>query len=158
MKPAADLSIRLFDEIVMAKKARGRPNLASGISRLSTIRGSYRASLLPPGAIPPPVSTSRFSAFTGSSSSSSATKIPMFLSDQTDHIWRTASVPVPNGKFPGEYHDVVTRVPMRLESLYMREPRAIQGVVPRPEPRGIKGLVRKRVPSMLGTTPPPETH
>ena len=155
MKPATDSTIRIFDEIVMAKKARGRPNIASGISRLSTIRGSYRASLLPPGVMQSSSSTSRFSPFSSSSSSSSsAAKIPAFLSDQTDHIWRTASVPVPNGKFAGEYHDVVTRVPMRLDPLYMREPRAIQGVA-RPEQRGLKGLVRKRVPSMLGTTPPP---
>jgi hypothetical protein len=90
-----------------------------------------------------------------SGSGSLSAKIPSFLADQTDHLWRTASVPLPSGKFPGEYHDVVTRMPMRLDPLYMREPRAIQGVPP-PEQRNHKGLVRKRVPSMMDTTPPPE--
>lgn len=80
--------------------------------------------------------------------------MPGYLSDTTDHIWRTASVPVPSAKFQGDYRSVVTRVPLRLDPALMREPRAIQGV-PRPEQGGkIKGLVRKQVASMLG--PPSE--
>jgi hypothetical protein len=44
----------------------------------------------------------------------------------------------------------VTRVPLRLDSSLMREPRAIQGV-PRPSEQGrVKGLQRKQVASMLG--------
>jgi hypothetical protein len=77
--------------------------------------------------------------------------VPGYLSDTTDHIWRTASVPVPSAKFQGDYRSVVTRVPLKLDSALMREPRAIQGV-PRPaeQGRGIKMLVRKQVASMLG--------
>lgn len=136
MHPATDNSIRLFDEIIMAKKARGRSGLSTGLSRLSTIRASHGASI--PSAFSPP---GRFN------------KIPPYLGDTTDHIWRTASVPLPKGNFPGEYRAVVTRVPARLDRTLMREPRAIQGV-PRVEQRGTRGLIRKQVPSMLGTTPP----
>lgn len=116
----------------MAKKARGRPGLASGLSRLSTIRSSQNSGFAPPSR-------------TG--------KISGYLGDTSDHIWRTASVPLPKGNFPGDYRTIVTRVPARLEKSLMREPRAIQGV-PRMEQRGTRGLVRKQVPSMLGTTPP----
>lgn len=138
VKPAADASIRLFDEILMAKKARGRTGLSTGLSRLSTIRASHGASLQT-GYYQPP---------------SRSSKVPPYLGDTSDHIWRTASVPLPKGSFPGEYRSVVTRVPARLDRSLMREPRAIQGV-PRVEQRGARGLIRKQVPSMLGTTPPP---
>lgn len=142
MKPATDPSIRLFDEIIMAKKARGRPGLTSGLSRLSTIRAAHGASL----------GSSPFS--NGTSRSSSSSKVPGYLSDTNDHIWRTASVPVSKGNFPGEYRAIITRVPARLDRSLMREPRAIYGV-PRVDPRGSsRGLARKQVPSMLGTTPP----
>ncbi|KAH7157104.1 AEX-3 domain-containing protein [Dactylonectria macrodidyma] len=137
VKPAADASIRLFDEILMAKKARGRTGLSTGLSRLSTIRASHGASLQTGYYAPP----------------SRSSKVPPYLGDTSDHIWRTASVPLPKGSFPGEYRSVVTRVPTRLDRSLMREPRAIQGV-PRVEQRGARGLIRKQVPSMLGTTPP----
>ncbi|KAJ9149251.1 Ddenn domain protein [Pleurostoma richardsiae] len=124
-------SIRLFDEIILAKRARGRPGLSVGLSRLSTIRASHGVSSgMPPRA-----------------------KVPSYLSDTSEHIWRTASVPVPNAKFPGDYRSVSTRVPIKLDPSLMREPRSIQGV-PRPEQRGARGFMRKQVPSMLGTTPP----
>ncbi|GJN74329.1 dDENN domain-containingprotein [Purpureocillium lilacinum] len=139
MKPASEASVRLFDEIIMAKKARGRTGLSSGLSRLSTIRASHGASANTWGL--------------GASSRTPAGKAPTFLTDTSDHIWRTASVPLPKGNFPGEYRSVVTRIPSRLDRTLMREPRAIQGV-PRMEQRGARGLVRKQVPSMLGTTPP----
>lgn len=58
-------------------------------------------------------------------------------------------MPVPSAKFQGDYHSVVTRVPLRLDPALMREPRAIQGV-PRPEQGRVKKLVRKQVASMLG--------
>ncbi|KAG7138346.1 DENN domain-containing protein like [Verticillium longisporum] len=83
-KPGTTASIRFFDEIIMAKKARGRPGIVSGLSRLSTIRSSHGAS-------------SNSSAF----SPPSRLKIPTYLSDTSDHMWRTASVPVPSAKFPG---------------------------------------------------------
>ncbi|ODA81671.1 hypothetical protein RJ55_00173 [Drechmeria coniospora] len=138
-KPPTDSAIRVFDEIIIAKRARGRSGLSSGLSRLSTIRASH-----PPSAnawvtsTPPRTPTS---------------KRPSFLTETSDHIWRTASVPLPKGNFPGEYRSVVTRIPSRLDCTLMREPRAIQGV-PRMEQRGARGLIRKQVPSMLGTTPP----
>ncbi|KAL4723327.1 hypothetical protein ACLX1H_009817 [Fusarium chlamydosporum] len=131
MQPANNASIRLFDEIIMAKKARGRSGLATGLSRLSTIRASHGASTY--GGFGPP---------RGGSNS----KIPAFLGDMSDHIWRTASVPLPKGNFPGEYRTVVTRTPARLDRSLMREPRSIQGM-PRVEPRGTRGLIRKQVPS-----------
>lgn len=133
--PAAEPSIRLFDEVIMAKKARGRPGLAAGLSRLSTIRQSHGA-------------TANASSFSAPSRSG---KPPSYLGDTTDHIWRTASVPLPKGNFPGEYHAIISRTPARLDRALMREPRAIQGV-PRMEQRGARGVARKQVPSML---PPP---
>ncbi|KAL2135634.1 hypothetical protein VTI74DRAFT_7584 [Chaetomium olivicolor] len=135
--PASDPAIRLFDEIILAKKARGRPAFSAGLSRLSTLRASH-------GVAP---------SFNAPSHHSRPAKVPGYLSDTTDHIWRTASVPVPSAKFQGDYRSVVTRVPLRLDSSLMREPRAIQGV-PRPEQGRVKGLVRKQVASMLG--PPVE--
>lgn len=135
--PANASAIRLFDEIIMAKRARGRTGLSTGLSRLSTIRASHGASLHA-GSFAPP---------------NRGGKVPQFLGDTSDHIWRTASVPLPKGNFPGEYRSVVTRIPARLVRSLMREPRSIQGM-PRVEPRGARGLIRKQVPSMLGTTPP----
>ena len=120
----------------MAKRARGRSGFSGGLSRLSTIRASHGASLHA-GYAPP----------------SRGGKVPPYLSDFSDHIWRTASVPLPKGNFPGEYRTVVTRVPARLDRALMREPRSIQGL-PRMEQRGARGLIRKQVPSILGTTPP----
>lgn len=125
----------------MAKRARGRSGfsggLSGGLSRLSTIRASHGASLHA-GSFAPP---------------SRGGKVPSYLGDASDHIWRTASVPLPKGNFPGEYRSVVTRVPARLDRALMREPRSIQGL-PRMEQRSARGLIRKQVPSMLGTTPP----
>ncbi|ELQ35611.1 dDENN domain-containing protein [Pyricularia oryzae Y34] len=124
--------IRLFDEILLAKKARGRPTMGT-LSRLSTIRVSHGASL-------------------GSHSTPGRlTKVAGYLGDTSDHIWRTASVPFPNAKFPGDYRSVITRVPTKLDPTLMKEPRAIQGV-PRAEQGGRRGLVRKQVPSTLNAT------
>ncbi|KKO99018.1 hypothetical protein THAR02_08889 [Trichoderma harzianum] len=144
IKLASEPEIRLFDEIIMAKKARGRTGLPSSLSRLSTLRGNSGTNswgLSPSGR-------------SGSSASSSGSngKIPPYLSDTSEHIWRTASVPLPKGNFPGEYHSIVTRMPARLDRSLIREPRTIQGV-PRVEPRGPKGVARKQVPNMLGGTP-----
>lgn len=135
--PSTHSAVRLFDEIILAKKARGRPALG-GLSRLSTIRASHGAS----------------SGLLGSGSRQSKTS--GFLGDTSDHIWRTASVPVPVAKFPGDYRAVTTRVPARLDPSLMKEPRAIQGV-PRPEQRGTRGLIRKQVASMIGPPTPTES-
>ncbi|ETS78840.1 hypothetical protein PFICI_08693 [Pestalotiopsis fici W106-1] len=134
-QPGSTPAIRLFDEIILAKKARGKTGL-SGLSRLSTIRASHGVSQSMPGIQIP----------------SKPGKSQGWLNDTEDHLWRTASVPVPNAKFPGDYHEVVTRVPVKFDSSLMKEPRAIAGV-PRAEPRK-KGFLRKQVPSMmLGSTP-----
>ncbi|KAM0815269.1 putative DENN domain-containing protein [Seiridium cardinale] len=134
-QPGSTPSIRLFDEIILAKRARGKPGFP-GLSRLSTIRASHGVSHSLPGIQIP----SRHGKPQG------------YLNDTSDHIWRTASVPVPNAKFPGDYREVTTRIPIKLDSSLMKEPRAIAGV-PRVEPRK-KGFLRKQVPSMMmGSTP-----
>jgi hypothetical protein len=132
-KASSQPEIRLFDEILLAKKSRGKPGLSSGLSRLSTIRASHGVS----------------SSISGLPSKG---KPPSYLTDTSDHIWRTASVPVPNAKFNGEYRAITTRIPARLDPALMKEPRAIQGV-PRPEHRR-RGLLRKQVPSMMGLPSP----
>ncbi|KAK4222495.1 AEX-3 domain-containing protein [Podospora fimiseda] len=131
--PASENSIRLFDEIILAKKARGRPAFSTSLSRLSTLRASHLA----PG-------------FPGNNRQA---RIPSYLGDTSDHIWRTAQVPVPSAKFNGDYRSVVTRIPLKLDPALMKEPRSIQGV-PRPEQGKAKKLMRKQVASMLG--PPPD--
>ncbi|KAL1881981.1 hypothetical protein VTK73DRAFT_3310 [Phialemonium thermophilum] len=131
--PPTAHSIRLFDEILMAKRARGRPVLSTGLSRLSTIRASHGVST---GLAP-----------------AKRSRVPGYLSDTSDHIWRTASVPVPSAKFSGDYRSVITRIPAKLDPSLMKEPRAIQGV-PRPEQGRSRGLIRKQVASMLGPPSP----
>ncbi|KAK6825093.1 hypothetical protein PG987_012587 [Apiospora arundinis] len=135
LNPATNPAVRLFDEIILAKKARGKPGL-TGLSRLSTIRASHGLSHSLPGM----------------HGSSKTTKPQGYLSDTNDHIWRTASVPLPNAKFDGDYRAIVTRIPGKLDRSLMKEPRAIEGV-PRPEQRK-RGLIRKQVPSMMMTTSP----
>ena len=101
-----DPSIRLFDEIILAKKNRGR---TSFFSKSSTT----------------------------------------FLSDTSDHLWRSATVPMTGGgKFPGDYKSVVSRIPAKLDPTLMKEPKSIQGV-PRVD-KGTGKVGRKAVPSMLG--------
>ncbi|KAI0884723.1 DENN-domain-containing protein [Annulohypoxylon maeteangense] len=134
-QPGTNPEIRLFDEIILAKKARGRSGLSSGLSRLSTIRASHGVSASLPGLQIP----------------SRHQKQASFLTDTSDHIWRTACVPVPNAKFQGDYRSVTTRIPARLDPSLMKEPRAIQGV-PRAEQRR-RGVMRKQVPSMMIPTP-----
>ncbi|KAI2642182.1 dDENN domain-containing protein [Xylaria nigripes] len=126
-QPPTNPAIRLFDEIILAKKARGKTGLTSGLSRLSTIRASHGIS---------------------SSFPTKSAKSQSYLTDTSDHLWRTASVPMPNAKFPGDYQAVISRVPSRLDTSLMKEPRSIQGI-PRPEQRK-RGVLRKQVPSMMG--------
>jgi hypothetical protein len=95
-----------------------------------------------------------------------------FLSDTTDHLWRTASATPPNSRFPGDYRSVISRstssaplqpnianmitVPAKLDPTLMKEPRVIQGV-----PRVPQGKARRKpIPSMLGPngSSPPEIH
>lgn len=99
--------------------------LSAGISRLSTLRASHGVS----GGLAP----SRQPKLTG------------FMADTTDHIWRTAAVPVPNSKFQGDYRSIITRIPDKLDPALLKEPRSIAGA-PKPEPRG-KGFLRKAIGS-----------
>ena len=135
--PASSAKVRLFDEVILAKKSRGRVSFSSErLSRLSTIRLSHGASNMQSRGMTMPAKHH---------------KAPSYLMDDSDHIWRTASVPVPVAKFPGEYLEVVTRIPARLDPSLMKEPRAIQGV-PCPDQGGTRGLVRKQLPSIVFST------
>ena len=65
-KPANDPTIALFDQIILAKRNRGR----------QSIFGKSKTT---------------------------------FLSDTSDHLWRSAAANPPNGRFPGDYRSVITR-------------------------------------------------
>jgi hypothetical protein len=80
--------------------------------------------------------------------SSKASRTTAFLDDTSDHLWRSAAVPTPSSKFPGDYRSVVSRIPAQLDVSLMKEPRTIQGV-PRVDVPG-KRVGRKAVPSLLG--------
>jgi hypothetical protein len=69
-----------------------------------------------------------------------------FLSDTSGHLWRTAAASPPSSRFPGDYRQVISRIPAKLDATLMKEPRTIQGVprVPQAKAR------RKPIPSMLG--------
>jgi hypothetical protein len=66
-----------------------------------------------------------------------------FLSDTGAHLWRTAAVAAPTARFPGDYRQVILRVPAKLDAGLMREPRVLQGV-----PRASRGpeFGRRRKP------------
>ncbi|TQS31835.1 hypothetical protein Golomagni_07873, partial [Golovinomyces magnicellulatus] len=74
LQPPADPAIRLFDEVIMAKKARGRPGIQSSLSRLSSIRISHGASANAFGLAPP-------------SRNAGSSKTSAYLGDSSDHIW-----------------------------------------------------------------------
>jgi hypothetical protein len=63
---ADDPKIRLFDEVILAKRNRGKSSFF------------YKAKV-------------------------------DFLSDTSDHLWRTATATPPNSRFPGDYRSVVSR-------------------------------------------------
>lgn len=89
-----------------------------------------------------------------------------FLSDTSDHLWRTAHANPPTSRFPGDYRAVVSRskpsftpmqvstnlssVPAKLDITLMKEPRVIQGV---PRPQNAKAR-RKPIPSLLSNGVP----
>lgn len=102
-KRADDPTVKLFDEVILAKRNRGK------------------------------------SSFFHKSKAD-------FLSDTTDHLWRTASATAPSSRFPGDYRAVISRIPAKLDPTLMKEPRVIQGVprIPMAKAR------RKPIPSMLG--------
>lgn len=79
-----------------------------------------------------------------------------FLSDTSDHLWRTAAATPPNARFPGDYRAIITRIPAKLDPTLMKEPRAIQGVPRIPQTKAR----RKPIPSQLGMNPkvPPSSR
>ena len=100
---AEDPEIKLFDEVILSKRNRGRTSL-----------------------------------FSKSNTS--------FLTDTSDHLWRSASATPPNTRFPAEARTLTGRTPAKLDPALMKEPRSIQGA-PRLQAAKTK---RKPVASMLG--------
>ncbi|KAI9706298.1 MAG: hypothetical protein M1820_004873 [Bogoriella megaspora] len=98
-----DPSVKLFDEIILSKKNRGR---------------------------------------TGMFSKSSTN----FLSSTSEHLYRTAVASPPTSRIPGDYRQIVSRTPAKLDPTLIKEPRVIQGV-PRMRQQGAR---RKPIPSLLG--------
>lgn len=103
---AEDPSIKLFDEIILSKRNRGRSSLSLFSSKSYT----------------------------------------NFLSDSSDHLWRSAAATPPSARFPSDTGAVTGRTPAKLDPSLMMEPRSIQGA-PRPNQARTK---RKPVASMLG--------
>ncbi|KAF2719515.1 DENN-domain-containing protein [Polychaeton citri CBS 116435] len=100
---AEDPSIKLFDEIILSKRNRGR--------------------------------TSFFSKSQTS-----------FLSDTSDHLWRSAAGTPTMQRFTGDASLVTGRIPAKLDPTLMKEPRSIAGAPRIPQAR----TKRKPVASMLG--------
>jgi hypothetical protein len=68
-----------------------------------------------------------------------------FLSDTSDHLWRSAAATLPGSRF-GDVRPSTGRTPSKLDMSLMKEPRSIQGA-----PRIQQGRTkRKPVASMLG--------
>ncbi|KAL8733360.1 MAG: hypothetical protein Q9166_002184 [cf. Caloplaca sp. 2 TL-2023] len=74
-----------------------------------------------------------------------------FLSDTSDHLYRSAAATPPQGKFPGDYTSIITRTPAKLDPTLLKEPRVIQGV---PRINTVHAR-RKPIPSMLGPSSRP---
>ncbi|KAL8694070.1 MAG: hypothetical protein Q9224_003639, partial [Gallowayella concinna] len=74
-----------------------------------------------------------------------------FLSDTSDHLYRSAAATPPQGKFPGDYTSIITRTPAKLDPTLLKEPRVIQGV---PRINTVHAR-RKPIPSMLGPSARP---
>ncbi|WPG98559.1 Hypothetical protein R9X50_00135100 [Acrodontium crateriforme] len=79
----------------------------------------------------------------------SRTSSTSFLSDTSDHLWRSASAMPPTSRLPGDSSSSTGRIPSKLDTLLMKEPRSIQGV-PRMQQARTK---RKPVASMLSLSP-----
>lgn len=86
-------------------------------------------------------------------SRSNRTKQTSYMDDTTEHLWRTASVQPPTARFPGDYRQVISRIPAKLDPVLMKEPRMVQGapVSGKQGQTGAKRARRKPIPSMLGT-------
>lgn len=136
----SDPTIKLFDDLIASKRTRGR-----------TASNFFSSSKPKP-----------FNLYAdyGSGKPNTPSTTP-FLSDTTDHIWRTAAAPsvvsrnVPRNApasseedeenwYGGGAKSWVGRVPAKLDVKLMREPRAVQGA-PRLEVKK-GGIRRKEVP------------
>lgn len=117
-RPQSDPQIHLFDSFIAAKRSRGRPNLFSRSASVPNGNGST----------------------TGKNTGG-------FLGDKSNHLWATASAPLPKNA-PGEQGSNEKRfLPGRLDPQLLVTPRVVNGV---PQPRrGKKGIGRKAVPSTL---------
>ena len=120
-KRAEDPTIKLFDEIILAKRNRGRASMFSKSSKFT----SFLAQCILADRPFPDMS---------------------FLSDTSDHLWRSALATAQNSRLPGDYRQIVTRIPAKLDPSLMKEPRANQGAPRVPQAR----TKRKPIPSMLG--------
>lgn len=136
-KRAEDPYIKLFDEVILSKRNRGKTSMF-------TRSGQYNAEH-------------------GQTDETLTRADTSFLSDSSDHLWRSAAATPPSSRFPGDYRQIVTRsefclvcfdrlleltlpVPAKLDPSLMKEPRANQGAPRIPKAR----TLRKPIPSMLG--------
>ncbi|KAF2840710.1 DENN-domain-containing protein [Patellaria atrata CBS 101060] len=101
-----DPAVKLFDQIILSKKNRGKTSFFSKTS-------------------------------------------VDFLSDTSDHLWRSAATTPPSSRFPRDYLQVVSRIPAMLDPTLMKEPRVLQGVPRIPQAKAR----RKPIPSLLGPNP-----
>ena len=87
----------LFDQIILAKKNRGRTSLFSKSSKSAHV---VSAAYL-------------FVPFSGSHrltlSRSFVDADPSFLQDRSDHLWRSAATTPPTSRFPGDYRQIISR-------------------------------------------------
>lgn len=114
--PEVKCNISLFDAIILAKRNRGKPTMS--MSRLNSSISKHNP----------------FASRTSSLLTSVPTSPDFFLQDTTEHLWRTATAPITSSTNLGdaakgrEYHNIVTRVPAKLEEGLMKEPRMIHGI------------------------------
>lgn len=134
-------SITLFDAIILAKRNRGRllpsARQLSGMSLTSSMKSGLSAS----SRLAASALSSAHRHHNMGGSTNSVTVSSEFLSDTSDHTWRTISATGSSATSPApvtrtdfgdpsrDYREVVTRVPAKLEEIFMREPpRVIQGI------------------------------
>ncbi|KKY28643.1 putative ddenn domain-containing protein [Phaeomoniella chlamydospora] len=164
--------ITLFDSIIMAKRNRGRiRSFPSSISSRNPFSSSRSSSLNPstgnsttgpgPGSdflsstsehlwrtasasINPSNSMSGLATPSSSSTVSSLSSINTDLADSGD----------PNS--PKTYREIITRVPAKLDSQFMKPPRMIQGTVPGPKATSGSGAGAGTSSGGLGRKPLPK--
>jgi len=138
-----DASVRLFDEIILAKKNRARTSL---FSKSSTSRLPKQATSM--HFLPLP-NTSPYQSLPSTIAKKPLIIDTAFLSDTSDHLWRSAAAPQPTSSSrpaPGHQVPIMGRTPAQLDPTLMKEPRIMQGV-----PRANQNKARRKpVPSMLG--------